>query len=85
MRVIVAGATGALGRPLVRMLRENGHEVVGITRSDGGAAALKTAGATAVVADALLDTGISRLEAIDAGQERALLGSDDVQVISQPA
>ena len=53
MKVIVAGATGAIGRPLVRVLRESGHEVIGITRTSAGAAALSTLGATAVIADAL--------------------------------
>ena len=53
MRVIVAGATGAVGRPLVRLLLESGHEIVGITRSPSGAAALQALGASAVMADAL--------------------------------
>ncbi len=33
MRVFVAGATGALGKQLVPMLAEQGHEVTGMTRS----------------------------------------------------
>lgn len=53
MKVIVAGATGAVGRPLVSVLRERGHEVIGVTRTSAGAAALSTMGATAVIADAL--------------------------------
>jgi len=53
MKVIVAGATGAVGRPLVRELRDRGHEVIGITRTSAGAAALSATGATAVIADAL--------------------------------
>ena len=53
MKVIVAGATGAVGRPLVGLLLEHGHDVVGITQSRTGAAALRAAGASAVVADAL--------------------------------
>ena len=31
MRVFVAGATGVIGRPLVRRLVRGGHEVVGIS------------------------------------------------------
>ena len=53
MKVIVAGATGAVGRPLVRLLREGGHDVIGITRSTSGATALQAVGASAVSADAL--------------------------------
>ena len=53
MKVLVAGATGAVGRPLVRMLREGGHEVAGMTRSERGASALRELGVEPVVADAL--------------------------------
>jgi nucleoside-diphosphate-sugar epimerase len=51
MKVLVAGATGALGGPLVRRLLAAGHEVTGLTRSAGGAARLRRAGAVPVVAD----------------------------------
>ena len=51
MRVFVAGATGAVGRPLVRQLLDAGHEVTGMTRSDERAQALREQGAEAVVAD----------------------------------
>lgn len=53
MRVFVAGATGALGRPLLRALIEAGHDVTGTTRSPERAAALREQGATPVVLDAL--------------------------------
>jgi nucleoside-diphosphate-sugar epimerase len=33
MKVFVAGATGAIGRPLVRQLLEAGYDVIGMTRS----------------------------------------------------
>lgn len=36
MRVFVAGATGVLGRRLVRACVDRGHEVVGLTRDDRG-------------------------------------------------
>jgi nucleoside-diphosphate-sugar epimerase len=53
MKVFVAGATGALGKQLVPMLVANGHEVVGMTRTESKRDALRRAGARPVVADAL--------------------------------
>jgi 2-alkyl-3-oxoalkanoate reductase len=53
MRVVVAGATGAIGRRLVSALVAAGHEVIGMTHSDRGARMLAEAGADAVVVDAL--------------------------------
>ncbi len=53
MRVLLAGASGAVGTPLTRQLIAAGHEVVGITRSQANAQRLRTAGAQAVVADVL--------------------------------
>jgi len=51
MRVFVAGASGAIGRPLVRQLLAAGHEVTGMTRREENAAAIRAAGAKAVVCD----------------------------------
>jgi nucleoside-diphosphate-sugar epimerase len=51
MRVFVAGASGALGRPLIPRLVEAGHEVTGMTRSRDRAAEIEAAGAAAVVCD----------------------------------
>jgi nucleoside-diphosphate-sugar epimerase len=51
MRVFVAGASGAIGRPLVPKLIAAGHEVTGMTRSEQSAERLRAAGATALVAD----------------------------------
>ncbi len=53
MKVFVAGATGAIGRPLVRQLVAAGHEVTGSSRSAERAAEVAAAGATGVVCDAL--------------------------------
>src|SRR5690348_8018262 len=53
MRILVAGATGAVGRPLVAQLVADGHSIVGPTRSAPKAASLRTLGAEAMVADAL--------------------------------
>lgn len=53
MRVLVAGATGAVGSRLVPLLVQAGHSVVGLTRTPAHAPALTRAGAAAVIADAL--------------------------------
>src|SRR5215218_6147145 len=53
MKVFVAGATGALGRQLVPQLVAAGHEVVGMTRSDGKRDLVRSLGARPAVADAL--------------------------------
>jgi len=53
MKVLLAGATGAIGTPLVHLLQEAGHEVVGLTRSQSGVRKLESAGARGVVGDAL--------------------------------
>jgi nucleoside-diphosphate-sugar epimerase len=52
MRILVAGATGAVGRPLVDRLVAAGHEVVGTTRDDARARDLRERGAQAAVLDA---------------------------------
>jgi nucleoside-diphosphate-sugar epimerase len=53
MKVLVAGSTGALGRRLVPILVQAGHQVVGMTRTRGKMDALRAAGAEPVIADAL--------------------------------
>jgi nucleoside-diphosphate-sugar epimerase len=53
MKVFVAGATGALGRQLVPMLVEGGHEVTGMTRTPAKADQIRSMGARPAVADAL--------------------------------
>jgi 2-alkyl-3-oxoalkanoate reductase len=51
MNVFVAGASGAIGRPLVPKLVQAGHEVTGTTRSEERAEAARAAGARAAVVD----------------------------------
>lgn len=50
-RIFVAGATGAIGRRLIPLLVEAGHQVIGATRSPEKVTALRDAGAEAVVVD----------------------------------
>ncbi len=51
MRVFVAGATGAIGRRLVPLLIDAGHEVIGTTRTPSKTDGLRLDGATPVVLD----------------------------------
>jgi nucleoside-diphosphate-sugar epimerase len=60
MKIFVAGATGALGRPLIKQLVERGHEVTGMTRSESKQDLLRELGARPVVADALDPDGVAR-------------------------
>ncbi len=53
MKVFIAGATGAIGRPLIAHLVAAGHDVVGMTSSERGLQTLKEIGAEGVVANAL--------------------------------
>jgi len=60
MVVLVAGASGALGTPLTRLLIARGHRVFGLIRDPAGAAGLRALGAQPVVADALDRPGLLR-------------------------
>ncbi|HYP55015.1 MAG TPA: NAD(P)-dependent oxidoreductase [Solirubrobacterales bacterium] len=51
MRVFVAGASGALGRPLIPRLVAAGHEVTGMTRRHERAEEIRAAGASPAVCD----------------------------------
>ena len=53
MKVLVAGATGAIGRPLVKSLTLAGHTTFGIVRSQDAGASLSESAAEPVIADAL--------------------------------
>jgi 2-alkyl-3-oxoalkanoate reductase len=60
MRIFIAGATGAVGKRLVPLLRANGHEVVGTTRSRGKVGDLRGLGAEPVVLDVLDADAVGR-------------------------
>ena len=53
MKVLVAGATGALGKQLVPRLVEAGHQVTAMSRTDTKRSEIEELGATPVIADAL--------------------------------
>ena len=68
MRILVAGATGAVGSRLVPRLVAAGHAVTGLTRSPAKVETLSAAGAAATVVDAL-DFAALRLALLDARPE----------------
>jgi nucleoside-diphosphate-sugar epimerase len=53
MKVLLAGATGALGKQLVPRLVAAGHDVTGTTRSEAKRGVIESMGARAAVMDAL--------------------------------
>jgi 2-alkyl-3-oxoalkanoate reductase len=56
MKVLIAGATGAIGRPFIAHLTAAGHEVVGMTRSAARSQLLLQQGATPEIVD-VFDAG----------------------------
>jgi len=58
MRIFVAGATGAIGKPLVSRLVSEGHEVFGMTRSKEKSLQMRSMGATPIFGDALDATSL---------------------------
>ncbi len=52
-RVFLAGASGAIGRPLTAMLVAAGHQVTGTSRSGDGAGRIAVVGATPAIVDVL--------------------------------
>ena len=60
MRILLAGATGALGRRLLPMMVQAGHSVAGTTRTPAKADELAAAGATPVLMDALDSPSVHR-------------------------
>ena len=53
MRILIAGASGAIGRPLIVRLRATQHELFALTKSRDAAPALKETGTEPVIVDAL--------------------------------
>jgi nucleoside-diphosphate-sugar epimerase len=58
MKILIAGATGAIGVPLVQKLVAGGHEVLGLTRTPGNSLTLTAMGARPIVADVMDREGL---------------------------
>ena len=70
MNIFVAGASGAIGQPLVAELIRQGHTVTGMTRSDAGAEKLKQAGAA-----------VARVSAFDASALEEALQRSSAEIV----
>ena len=71
MRILLAGATGVIGRPLLALLLEQGHEVVAGCRSPDKLDGLRAQGAEAVAFDALDPDAVR--EAVSGAGPQALI------------
>jgi nucleoside-diphosphate-sugar epimerase len=80
MKVLVAGATGALGKQLVPQLVAAGHDVTGMTRSESKAELVRSLGARPVVADALVPEQVA--EAVAATEPEAI--AHELTALSNP-
>jgi nucleoside-diphosphate-sugar epimerase len=70
MNVFVAGASGAIGRPLIAQLIRQGHTVTGMTRSEAGARAVADLGAA-----------VARVSAFDAPALEKTLRESRAEVV----
>ena len=70
MRILVAGATGAIGRLLVPRLVAAGHEVAGTSRTPEGVERVSAAGARGL-----------RMDALDADSVRAAVGAFEPEAL----
>lgn len=67
MKILLAGASGAIGRRLIDALRQRGHDVIGVTRSAGGKEIVQRLGAQPIVADVLdRDALLTALDGVSA-------------------
>jgi len=61
MKVLIAGATGAIGKPLLRYLQDAGHELFALVRSPKAASELQAKSVHGVLADALDAASVSEV------------------------
>ncbi len=84
MKLFVAGASGVIGQPLLKLLRGAGHSVTGTTRSPAKLAMIEALGARGVVADAF-DAGALRQAVMAAKPDVVIHQLTDLPDVSDPA
>ena len=88
MKILIAGASGAVGRSLIPMLKDRGHTVVGTTRTPAKTELLWDLGAQPVVLDgldrdAVLKTVAEHRPDAIVHQMTSLAGIDDLRKFEQ--
>jgi nucleoside-diphosphate-sugar epimerase len=61
MKIFIAGASGAIGQPLIAELVRRGHTVTGMTRSESGAANIRSLGAAVAMVSAFDAADVERV------------------------
>jgi nucleoside-diphosphate-sugar epimerase len=84
MRIFLAGASGAIGRRLTPLLLAGGHDVTGMTRSDGKAAELRARGAAVAIVDAF-DARALRDAVVAARPDVVIHQLTDLPQVADPA
>jgi nucleoside-diphosphate-sugar epimerase len=84
MNVFVAGASGVIGQPLLKLLRAAGHVVTGTTRSQSKIATIESLGARGLVADAF-DANAMRRAVLAAKPDVVIHQLTDLPDVSDPA
>src|SRR5580658_9949913 len=70
MKVFIAGASGAIGQPLIAELIQKGHAVTGMSQSEAGAKRLADLGAT-----------VAKVNAFDAPAVEAALRASGAEIV----
>jgi nucleoside-diphosphate-sugar epimerase len=84
MRVLVLGATGTIGSPVVRELIRSGHEVLALARSDASALKIAKLGARPVAGDiAMPEQWLATLPPLDGVIHAAAAFSSDDETIER--
>ena len=82
MKICIAGATGVLGRGLLRQFRDRGHDVIGLVRNDSGERVVRSLGAESHRADLFDSESLARAAE---GSEVVIHAATAIPIKTRPA